>query len=81
MVFTPEVPGTYQIMANFAGSASYGPSSATTYLTVGEAPTQPTQAPQETLAQEPIGMYMLFATIAIIIAIAIVGTLIPRKHP
>jgi hypothetical protein len=32
--FTPEVPGTYQIIATFAGSASYGSSSATTYLAV-----------------------------------------------
>jgi hypothetical protein len=29
--FTPEVPGTYQIFANFAGSNSYGPSASTTY--------------------------------------------------
>ena len=46
--YTPEVPGTYQIIATFAGSKSYGPSSATTYLTVGnEAPTTtaPTAAP------------------------------------
>ena len=33
--YTPEVPGTYQIIATFAGSAAYGPSSGTTYLAVG----------------------------------------------
>ena len=38
LAFTPEVPGTYQIIANFAGSKAYGPSSATTYLTVEDAP-------------------------------------------
>ena len=45
--FTPEVPGTYQIIATFAGSKSYGPSFATTYLAVGEAPqsTPPVEIP------------------------------------
>ena len=42
--YTPEVPGTYQIIATFAGSNSYGPSASTTYLTVGEGPTS-TPAP------------------------------------
>ena len=48
LVYTPKVPGTYQIIATFAGSNSYGPSDATTYLTVGdEAPAtiEPTEAP------------------------------------
>ena len=31
--YTPEVPGTYQIIATFAGSNSYGPSASSTYLT------------------------------------------------
>ena len=35
--YTPEVPGTYQIIATFAGSSAYYGSTATTYLTVGEA--------------------------------------------
>jgi hypothetical protein len=46
--YTPDVPGTYQIIATFAGSKSYGPSDATTYLTAGdEAPATiaPTAAP------------------------------------
>jgi hypothetical protein len=37
-VVEPPVPGKYQIMATFEGSKSYGPSSASTYLWVEEAP-------------------------------------------
>jgi len=76
--FTPEVPGTYQIIATFAGSKAYGPSSTTTYMTVGEAPPTPAE-PQPAPAQPPLDMYLLYATIAIIIAIAIVGLLLLRK--
>jgi hypothetical protein len=35
--FTPDVLSTYQIIARFAGSESYGASFSTTYLAVGEA--------------------------------------------
>jgi outer membrane protein assembly factor BamB len=80
LAYTPEVPGTYQIIATFGGSAAYGPSSATTYLTVGEAVPPPTQEPQAA-AQPPLDMYLLFATVAIILSIAIVGLLILRKRP
>jgi hypothetical protein len=76
--FTPEVPGTYQIIATFAGSKSYGSSFATTYITVGEAPPTPAE-PQPAPAQPPLDMYLLYATVAIIIAVAIVGLLLLRK--
>jgi hypothetical protein len=72
----PEVPGTYQIIATFAGSKSYGPSFSTTYMTVGEAPATPTtpEYPQ------PIDntMTIVGVGIAMIIAVAIVGLLIVR---
>ena len=74
--FTPDVPGTYQIIATFAGSASYGPSSATTYMGVGEAPAQ--AEPQPAVAQPPLDMYLLYATVAIIAAIALVGLMLVR---
>jgi outer membrane protein assembly factor BamB len=82
--FTPEVPGMYQIIATFAGSNAYGPSSATTYLAVGEAAATP--APTATpLTLEAVNaanmMNTLVATIAIIVAIAIVGILLLRKKP
>ena len=39
VVFKPDVPGTYQILASFAGSKAYGPSQDSTYLAVGVGPT------------------------------------------
>jgi hypothetical protein len=76
--FTPDVPGTYQIIATFAGSASYGASYAQTYLSVGEAP-PPTASPPE--YPQPIDntMTIVVTGIAIIIAVAIVGILLLRK--
>ncbi len=39
--WTPPVPGDYFIIAEFAGSASYGSSSDSTYITVDSAPSAP----------------------------------------
>jgi hypothetical protein len=80
--FTPEVPGLHQIIANFQGSKAYGPSTATTYLSVSEAPPQPTAEPL--LASPPTEMYILGTGVAIIMAIAILGVLMLlaiRKRP
>ena len=81
--FTPEIPGTYQIIAKFDGSKAYGSSSTTTYLAIGEeAPPQPTQQPQ--LALPPTELYFGISTVAIVIAIAIatiVIVLAQRKRP
>jgi outer membrane protein assembly factor BamB len=74
----PEVPGTYQIIATFAGSAAYGPSYSTTYMTVGEAPPTPTE-PQPAPVQPPLDMYILYATIAIIVAVGVATVLLLRK--
>ena len=71
--YIPKVPGTYQIIAEFAGSKSYGPSSATTFLTVSEALQTP--SPQPINAQSPIEFYVIGGVVSIIIAIAIVGVL------
>jgi hypothetical protein len=82
--FTPQVPGTYKIIATFAGSNSYGPSSAQTYLAVGEqAPTAaPAATPQSDIASKTdLMMYVGTATVFIIIAIAIVTVLLLRKKP
>jgi outer membrane protein assembly factor BamB len=48
LAFEPPVPGIYQITAEFEGSASYGPSSATTYIHVEEAP-----SPAQPIEPEP----------------------------
>ncbi len=82
IVYTPDVPGSYQIIASFDGSKAYGPSSATTYLTVGEAPVI-TPGPTETSASAA-DMYILPATIGIIVALAIATIVIVlalRKRP
>jgi hypothetical protein len=75
----PEVPGTYQIIATFHGSAAYYSSFSETYMGVGEAPTTPTtiEYPQ------PIDntMTIVGVGIAMIIAVAIVGILLLRKKP
>jgi hypothetical protein len=83
IAFTPEVPGTYQIIANFAGTKAYGPSSATTYMTVEDAPaatSTPTPSP-ESIADA----YFVPAIAGIIIAIAVVGVILAllllRKRP
>jgi hypothetical protein len=72
--FEPLVPGTYQIIATFEGSRSYGPSSATTYITVEEAPAataEPTPEPASTA-----DMYFMPVSIGIIIAIIVVGAIL-----
>jgi hypothetical protein len=76
-LWTPEVPGEYTIIASFVGSQSYGGSFAETAIGVGEAP--PPTAPPEKIVFPPTETYIIGATIAIIIAIAIVGILILRK--
>ena len=76
-VWEPEVPGTYQIIATFAGSAAYGPSFAQTYMGVEDVvPDRGAPVSEQTLP--PFEMYVLYATIAIIIAIAIVGLILVR---
>jgi hypothetical protein len=79
-VWKPEVPGTYQIIATFAGSAAYSASFAETYMGVGEAPPTPA-APEPAPPLPPFEMYTLYATIAIIIAVAIATLLLLRKKP
>jgi hypothetical protein len=76
-------PGLYKVIATFAGSNSYGSSYTDSFFTVNAAPTvAPTATPQSNLATAADLMtYIVAAAIAIIIAIAIVGFLILRKHP
>jgi hypothetical protein len=80
---TPNIPGDYLVTATFAGTNGYWPSNAQTAMTVQQAPSvTPTATPQSNLATTTDLMtYMVAGVIAIIIAIAIVGFLIIRKHP
>jgi hypothetical protein len=77
--WTPDVPGKYTIIATFAGSAAYYGSYAETYTGVDEAP--PATAPPE--YPQPIDntMTIVYATIAIIIAVAIATILLLRRRP
>jgi hypothetical protein len=74
LTWTPPISGNFTVYASFAGSNSYYPSSASTCLFASDVPTAtpvPTPVPQA-----PVGMYFTVSTIAIIIAIAIVGAVI-----
>jgi outer membrane protein assembly factor BamB len=78
----PQVSGTYQIIATFQGSNSYGSSFAQTYMSVSEA--SPTASPYPVTNLPPTETYITLSTIAIIIAIAVIGALILlslRKRP
>jgi hypothetical protein len=80
--WTPDITGKYTVIATFAGSNSYWPSTAETSFAVD--PVAPTAAPQPEISLPPTEMYIGAATAAIIIAIAIVGVvmvLMLRKRP
>ncbi len=83
LAFDPQVSGTYQIIANFAGTKAYGPSSATSYVTVedaAQAAATPTPLPVSIA-----DTYFVPAIAGIIVAIAIVGAILAllliRKRP
>jgi hypothetical protein len=79
--FTPEVPGTYHIFATFNGSASYGGSHATTYLTVDEAPeTTPEATPPPPSMADIYFMPLSIGMIIAIIAVGLVLVLLLRKR-
>jgi hypothetical protein len=78
--WTPTKEDTYTIVASFAADDSYGSSSAATAVTVGPAPAvSPTPTPPE-VAPDNTPTYILGATIAIILAVAIATILILRKR-
>jgi hypothetical protein len=80
--WTPDIPGTYKVVATFAGSQGYWPSHAETAFTVMEEPT-PTAAPTPMPASNT-DTYVTAFGIGIIIAIVVVGAvlfLMFRKRP
>jgi hypothetical protein len=76
MAWTPPDQDTYTIMASFAGDDSYGSSSAATGLAVGPAPASPTPTPTAQPQAQPDNTPLMYATLAIIVAIVIVGLLL-----
>jgi hypothetical protein len=77
--WTPPKEDTYQIIASFAGDESYGSSAASTAVSVGPATPEIIIPEQPAISLPPTETYIIGATIAIIIAIAIVGMLILKK--
>jgi outer membrane protein assembly factor BamB len=74
--YTPQVPGTYQIIATFTGSNAYGPSGASTYLAVNDAPAAtatPTPLGESTADQYFVpaiaGLFVLIIVVAIVLAL------------
>jgi hypothetical protein len=77
LVWTPDIPGKFIVVATFAGTNGYWSSYSETAFDILEAPpASPTPTP---LALPPTETYFAVSTIAIIIAIAIVGILLLRK--
>jgi outer membrane protein assembly factor BamB len=74
LMWEPDVPGEYQIFARFAGSASYGPSSASTYLGVEDAP-QPTPTPTPSPAPMTDAYVIGFGSAALV-AIIVIGVIL-----
>jgi hypothetical protein len=81
--WTPDIPGSYTVIATFAGSQSYWGSHAEASFYASDAPTtHPTEVPQTNIATTTdLMMFIAVAAIAIIIAIAIATVLILRKRP
>jgi len=82
--WAPDIPGSYTLIATFAGSNSYYGSSDETsfYATAAPATPAPTAVPATNLATaSDLTLGITAAVIAIIIAIAIVGFLLIRKKP
>ena len=83
LTWTPDISGDYTVIAEFAGTQSYYPSNAATtfHASPTSATTAPTAAPLTDVATKANLMtFMAIGVIAIIIAIAVVGLLLLRKH-
>jgi hypothetical protein len=78
--WSTQIAGDYKITATFMGDDSYGSSWAQTYATVVEASSTPAPTSSTVVTQEPVGLYIAASTIAIIIAVALVGLML-RKRP
>jgi hypothetical protein len=76
--WVPDIEGKYTVYASFDGSESYWPSHAVTAFNVEAAPA-PSATTTTSVSQSPMELYFVGSTVAIIIAIAIVGLMILRK--
>jgi hypothetical protein len=83
LIWTPDIPGSYQVTANFAGTQGYWPSTATTAFTVMEAAAA-TAAPTPT-PTSVADMYFVPAIAGLFVVIIIIGAVLAllmlRKRP
>jgi len=83
LVWKPDIPGTYQVIAAFGGTNGYWPSYQETTFNVQDAP--PTATPAPTAAPSMADQYFLPMSAAIIVAIVVIGALLAllmlRKRP
>jgi hypothetical protein len=82
LVWTPDIPGKYTVIASFDGSESYYSSHADTAFVVDPAP--PAPAAPEPAPPSMTDTYVISGVAAIIVAVAIVGVVIVllfRKRP
>jgi hypothetical protein len=82
LVWQPDIAGKYTVVATFAGTNGYWPSTATAAFSVEQA--HPTAAPTQAISFPPTEMYVVGMGVAIIVVIAIIGALIlmaVRKRP
>ena len=75
----PDIEGKSTVYALFSGRESYWPSQAEIVFAVGVA--EPTPSPYPVTVLPSTENYIIGSTVAIIIAIAIVGVLLLRKRP
>jgi hypothetical protein len=83
LTWTPDIAGDYTVIATFAGTNGYWPSSMMTSFSVMEA--HPTSSPAPTAAPSLADQYILPGIAGIIVAIVIVGIVLAllmlRKRP
>ena len=82
LTWAPDIEGTYIVIATFAGSESYWPSSAETGFSVDPAAATPT--PQPTQPPSNADLYFIPAVVGLFVAIIVVGLLMIlmlRKRP
>ena len=81
VMFTPEVPGEYTVIASFAGAKAYYGSFAQTALGVNEAPdTTPAPTPTPAPMTDTYVLGLGIASIIAIIAIGLVLIMMVRKR-
>jgi hypothetical protein len=81
--WTPDIEGTYTVIATFHGSNGYWPSYTETSFAVDAA--APTHEPTASPTQSPADLYFVPAIAGLFVAIIVVGALMAllllRKHP